>query len=364
MVRTDSIVIGLFVFLSGCKPAFNPQDYFAFPIEEVHGIPVVELDSSQEASISGIGDLWRFEVIDTLVVYYKKGIGQTMYHVAGLKSGEDLGHFCIRGRGPGEVLATNPSFQIVDGNVVVFDLLKGQYFELNIDKSLKAGNTKYDRQVQLQDYAGRTFQHPRKVSENRVLLFDSATVPESNSLSHLPAFALYDLSSGNLLRDYSCFQQIPYIHKREKDYLPQELLTMDLCVDSSGQTICFVMNMFPLIGFLDIETGKARGIWLNDKPLFSERGSRHFHFLSCESNGENIFALYQGVISGKNEEETPSELYVFDWYGNVKKRIQLDKHYYWISLYKDKLYLQYYSYINNEWEARFCSQNIDEINNL
>lgn len=55
MVRTDSIVIGLFVFLSGCKPAFNPQDYFAFPIEEVHGIPVVELDSSQEASISGIG---------------------------------------------------------------------------------------------------------------------------------------------------------------------------------------------------------------------------------------------------------------------------------------------------------------------
>ena len=333
---TNRCIIGLFTtILIGCKPTVNPRELFAFPIREIEDVQSsgsIQIEQEFSCRMEGA---WRFGVLDTIIITTKGGIDSTIYHVSGLRSGVELGHFVRRGRGPDEVILAGGSFQIRNSSIPLFDAFSGKYFELDVLESLRNGRTVYANRAQLNVSKGKMMAHPRRVLEDKVILFDSAVNTIVNELTHVPCFSLYDLQSGNKERDYNCFQKIPMTKQKGSNFLPQDLITIHVCTDRSEKRLCFTVNKFPLMCFLDLETGEARGVWIKGKPQFSVHNPV-IHFVGCETDGERIYSLYHGLPDTAGESP---QLYVFDWAGNILGQYQLDRPYYWVCVDGDKIIL-------------------------
>ena len=358
IVLTAGLVIS-----HGCNPLLQ-GDFFTFPVREVEDVNPSDTLYPTVVSVSGVKDLVRFQVIDTVAVYYR-AIHQesNILNAAGLVWGTDLGHFCPRGRGPDEMLATNMSFELFDGNAVMYDWMNCQYRELDVLRSVKEQVTRYARSVRFSNAQDKPMLHPHRVAGDRAILFDTASVMEADVLTHEPCFSLYDLNTGDWMRDYACFHQIPMKRSKRMKFSQKALLMLDACMDDDRERMAFVMNLFPQCCVLDIESGETFGVRIKGKQKFSPQKEPFTHFLGIASSGDRIYALYHGESALANPPVVPCELYVFDWSGNIVGRFPLDRPYYSPSIWENDLYFYYWEGEGLDGKACFCKLNLRTLGN-
>ena len=257
--------------------------------------------------------------------------------VIDLATGETLQQLCRRGRGPGEFLSISPSFSIGDGSVVVYDTGAAVFSEVSIDGGLNGNVT---HQVKLKVKPGRAnpiIISSYKISEHEMLGYNSIQGSMEYVSIENPYYALFDWDSGDELRGYNLFDASKI--QGYSEGVKVEAFALRDCINTQKTTLCFAMGGMPVLGFLDIPSGKVKGIRLKGEPPFSAKESR-ICFTGICAQDKYIYALYLGETQDSFSLDTSkTTLFIFDWDGQIRNKYELDGLYQSCCATPDKLYL-------------------------
>ena len=340
-------LLGCIVFLLiGCTK-YRPDKYCDFPVHSISDIKITA-ELTPEPLFSDI-NLMSLTIIDTFMLSYL-GKGSSFVSVSSLNTGEEIGEFCLKGRGPDENVALLPFFQPDNSpdSVFIFDATRSLLRIWDLNSSVAEHRDVYSGGIKLNNGKGSYMSSMSmyKLDGKRVLTYD-ASHGRSLALARVPRYWIFDYETGALLDSIKCFRDIPLKSKSET-YLPNSFVMSHYsCLDSRHETLYMAMYYLPLFSILNIKNGKAEGFYLKDLPEQNDKDPIIYFTSITESEGF-VFCLYFGgeqssFLSLSTSENMPldvkSTLFVFDSGGKLRAKYKLDDVYERCQVSNGKMYL-------------------------
>lgn len=328
-------LIALSLLAVGCARV-SEKDLLLFPVKaETVATPSVAI--SPEKVFPDPLCLVGFGTSENRLILTADLINDHCLDVIDLTTGEICRQLCRRGRGPGEFLSISPCFSIEDGSVLVYDTGAATFSEVPIDEGI-GGNVTH--QVKLKVKPGRATPiiiSSYKISDHEMLAYNSIQGSMEYVSIENPYYAMFDWDSGDETRGYNLFDATKI--QRFSEGVKVGAFALEDCLNTQKTTLCFAMSGMPVLGFLDIPSGKVRGIRLKGEPAYSVKEPR-ICFSGICAQGEYIYALYAGETqSSYSPDSSKTALYVLDWEGRFLKEFELDGLYQYCCATPDKLYL-------------------------
>lgn len=339
-------LIGGLVFIIGCTH-YRPDKYCNFP---VHGIDDIKITAelTPEPLFSDI-NLMSLTIIDTFMLSYL-GKGSSFVSVSNLNTGEEVGEFCLRGRGPDENATLMPFFQPDNSpdSVFIFDATRSFLRIWDLNSSVAEHRDVYSGGIKLDNGKGTYMSSMSmyKLDDKRVLTYD-ASHGRSLDLARVPRYWVFDYGTGELLDSIKCFRDIP-LKSKSATYLPNSFVMSHYsCLDSRHETLYMAMYYLPLFSILNIQNGKAEGFAIKDLPEQNGQDPIIYFTSITESDGF-VYCLYFGdkqssFLSLNASESEPldvkSTLFVFNNEGKLCAKYKLDDVYERCQVSNGKLYL-------------------------
>lgn len=339
-------LIGGLVFIIGCTH-YRPDKYCNFP---VHGIDDIKITAelAPEPLFLDI-NLVSLTIIDTFMLSYL-GKGSSFVSVSSLNTGEEIGEFCLRGRGPDENVMLMPFFQPDNSpdSVFIFDATRSFLRIWDLNSSVAEHRDVYSGGIKLDNGNGTYMSSMSmyKLDDNRVLTYDTCQ-GRSLTLSAVPRYWVFDYGTGEILDSIKCFHNVP-LKNKSKSYLPYSyVMSHYSCLDSRHETLYMAMYYLPLFSILNIQNGKAEGFAINDLPEQNGQDPIIYFTSITESDGF-VYCLYFGdkqssFLSLNASESEPldvkSTLFVFNNEGKLCAKYKLDDVYERCQVSNGKLYL-------------------------
>ena len=258
-------LIGGLVFIIGCTH-YRPDKYCDFP---VHGIDDIKITAelAPEPLFLDI-NLVSLTIIDTFMLSYL-GKGSSFVSVSSLNTGEEIGEFCLRGRGPDENVMLMPYFQPDNSpdSVFIFDATRSFLRIWDLNSSVAEHRDVYSGGIKLNNGQGTYMSSMSmyKLDGKRVLTYD-ASQGRSLALARVPRYWVFDYGTGEILDSIKCFHNVP-LKNKSKSYLPYSyVMSHYSCLDSRHETLYMAMYYLPLFSILNIQNGKAEGFAIKDLP--------------------------------------------------------------------------------------------------
>lgn len=331
-MRTGRLTfLAVAVMLSGC--ARQTQDFYMdFPIREV-GIPAfkgtlrpesVTQDGRMVASVRKHGEFMAY-LTWPMVSSYRNAL------VLEDSEGEVVAQLCPFGRGPGEVLSPVPWLDVRSGHAWLYDLMTANCFDVDLEQSLAEGHT-VAKVYTLPHESILTLKSFHALPGGRLLGFDQANAVGSQGYSSAPRYRIYDLQSGTQEREIMLFE-LP-----EEEDLESPYFEMSDCVSEDFQRVYFVMANHPVLGVVDLQSGKVRGLrvkGLGPGPGEDPETVRYFECVAF--HGGRGYALCRKTEG--QPETSERALYVLDESGIPVEQYGMDRNYYGIWAEEDGLYL-------------------------
>ena len=171
------------------------------------------------------------------------------------------------------------------------------------------------------------------LKNNRILAGNALEKLFTNqSELNLPAYELLDASSGEVLKEYPVFAQ-PITNPSLPEDIPYFYLSTDvLCPDESK--IAIAMTLVGQLNIIDLQTGQMECFRLEgteDMSYLEKSLPENFHayYQNVTADEQYIYALYVDkpfFANGKlyHTNMHSHEIHVFDWNGQLLKRLYLD----------------------------------------
>ena len=339
-------LIGGLVFIIGCTH-YRPDKYCDFP---VHGIDDIKITAelAPEPLFLDI-NLVSLTIIDTFMLSYL-GKGSSFVSVSSLNTGEEIGEFCLRGRGPDENVMLMPYFQPDNSpdSVFIFDATRSFLRIWDLNSSVAEHRDVYSGGIKLNNGQGTYMSSMSmyKLDGKRVLTYD-ASQGRSLALARVPRYWVFDYGTGEILDSIKCFHNVP-LKNKSKSYLPYSyVMSHYSCLDSRHETLYMAMYYLPLFSILNIQNGKAEGFAIKDLPEQNGQDPIIYFTSITESDGF-VYCLYFGdkqssFLSLNASESEPldvkSTLFVFNNEGKLCAKYKLDDVYERCQVSNGKLYL-------------------------
>ena len=287
-----------------------------------------------------------------------------VFSLLNINTGEEYGSFCPIGRGPkdmtfGSNVMCKP--MIVDGEIVVmvYDTNIHKIFTWNITRSLGNGYTVYDDVRQMPKLSRSSWLYA--LNDEYYLNFESGMISglsfagggDNNQLkATMPKFQIRGAEDFSLIKEYDIYTdsvkmcdgitarmvstRAPHIvHKRDK--------------------AIFTQFYVPQMNILDLKSGKVDAIRIKGEKVETDIEKICYCYGDFDSDDKYIYALYNNnsaveyekMIYGENKDldaasayvrNTPTQLLVFDYDGNLVARYKLDGLYDTISVCNGRLY--------------------------
>ena len=211
-------LIGGLVFIIGCTH-YRPDKYCDFP---VHGIDDIKITAelAPEPLFLDI-NLVSLTIIDTFMLSYL-GKGSSFVSVSSLNTGEEIGEFCLKGKGPDENVMLMPYFQPDNSpdSVFIFDATRSFLRIWDLNSSVAGHKDVYSGGIKLNNGKGTYMSSMSmyKLDDNRVLTYDTCQ-GRSLTLSAVPRYWVFDYGTGEILDSIKCFHNVP-LKNKSKSYLP------------------------------------------------------------------------------------------------------------------------------------------------
>lgn len=339
-------LIGGLVFIIGCTH-YRPDKYCDFP---VHGIDDIKITAelAPEPLFLDI-NLVSLTIIDTFMLSYL-GKGSSFVSVSSLNTGEEIGEFCLKGKGPDENVMLMPYFQPDNSpdSVFIFDATRSFLRIWDLNSSVAEHRDVYSGGIKLDNGKGTYMSSMSmyKLDDKRVLTYD-ASHGRSLDLARVPRYWVFDYGTGELLDSIKCFRDIP-LKSKSATYLPNSFVMSHYsCLDSRHETLYMAMYYLPLFSILNIQNGKAKGFAIKDLPEQNDQDPIIYFTSISESEGF-VYCLYFGdkqssFLSLNASESEPldvkSTLFVFNNEGKLCAKYKLDDVYERCQVSNGKLYL-------------------------
>ena len=340
-------LLGCFVLvLIGCTQ-YLPDKYCDFPVHSINDIKITA-ELTPEPLFSDI-NLMSLTIIDTFMLSYL-GKGSSFVSVSNLNTGEEVGEFCLGGRGPDENATLMPFFQPDNSpdSVFIFDATRSFLRIWDLNSSVAEHRDVYSGGIKLDNGKGTYMSSMSmyKLDDKRVLTYD-ASHGRSLDLARVPRYWVFDYGTGELLDSIKCFRDIP-LKSKSATYLPYSFVMSHYsCLDSRHETLYMAMYYLPLFSILNIQNGKAKGFAIKGLPEQNDQDPIIYFTSISESEGF-VYCLYFGdkqssFLSLNASESEPldvkSTLFVFNNEGKLCAKYKLDDVYERCQVSNGKLYL-------------------------
>lgn len=338
----------LFLLTGGlvCCNRLSNGYYFSFPVQKVEDIAESGV-LKPELLYQGI-NVTCFSIIDSFVVSYLGG--PDFASVYNLKSGEELGSFCRKGRGPGEILAMTPFFDSGSkaDQVYIFDATCSDLQTWNIPASLAEGRDVCKDIVHLNKRkpGPLTLMSIYRLGDDSLLAYDACQL-RSFMLTDIPRYWIFDQDTGEVRDSIKCFRKVPLKSSGKRELSCTTLMSHSSCLNSARDKMFLAMRMFPMIAIIDIHNHESSGFFLRRMPRQNDRDPV-LYFSSVTATDRYVYCLYYGkeerdhvpqTIEEENSRKGLSLLYVMDWEGRLRAKYRLDDVYHKCQVSNDGLYL-------------------------
>ncbi|MDR2423649.1 MAG: hypothetical protein LBD59_02855 [Prevotellaceae bacterium] len=320
---------------------------------------IVEMQG-KEIIMDGITYGWP-AVYDSLMFFCNYKLPNHFYIVFNLKTGKELGYFCHKGQGPGEVRSIFNIRQFYRENGDLKTLFAAsmnfKFVEWNISKSIETGKTV----CEFIPYEWRK-DHDKEFPHSHIIrLNDKEFVGDVLSIclnwddgctkSTLFSFEKRTIHTNTRISEYPIYKKML---NRKESY---RMFGGYTCLKPDGSKAIQFMHKLWQINTIDLETGEITGYRKRGSPDYSYLANYPgmapdlpVYFTSCAAhNNRHIF------ISNANgvNENGDCIVYVFDWDCNLVKKLNLgyDIYHKWLLL--DEVNNLLYTY-NLESEKIFC----------
>ena len=317
------------VLLSSCG-RFSSDRLALFPIRSVNFPPITEELQITRASNVDF-ELMPFNIVDSTRLLECSQIASPgfLFTIRDIATGEPVCSLCRYGRGPGEFQALLGWTDIHENKMPALDPTTMKYYEIDINKTQEKGVDVYSCAVQLSnDVSSDSYSISPIYKKGDELI---AYVSPRSGMT--PCFYVYDLISGEKIREYRLFSGM----SRPKDRLKAKESNSFQCfqtIKPDRTKICIAMPREPEIIIMDTSTGKAFGIRIQH-PLGGKLEGKGFYFRDIAASDTRIYALY----TGNEEKKGKSYICVFNWEGKFESCILLDQVYYQLKYNEERLYL-------------------------
>lgn len=306
-----------------CSNGGIEKELFNF---DVSGVKDIDGEPMAFAKTTVIDPPLSFAILDSTVLSYRP-MGEANYYIFPLDNPSAAPRLvCIKGRRNGEPMNIFPFKEVFmkegDWKTYLFNLDRSRVLEWNLSKTLSEGRDVFDGVTFLKpDYEGEIMPFGYfHVGDEHLLVIDDHLEEVTiggviQSVRRAPTLDLYDFGSGDQLLTLKLFNDSDIT---SDIWQYNEVLTPNVCVNSTGTKAFAAMAYLPDYCIIDFETGNTKGFRINDLPSFDESIKR-WYFKSVVASGDYIYALFSGAVI-KDLFTTPEGddiLYVFDWSGKI-----------------------------------------------
>lgn len=323
----NTLILLLFFIVAGCC-RIKEDNLFNYPVHLIEDLDEVEVLSVTKIQ-DGL-DLANFQLYDSLVISFVPS-GSSFMSVSNYRTGESTQSLCPFGRGPEDYLSVSPLSHISKDKMAVVDAMKRTLSVIDIRASLESESTVVMRQCGLDCFGDCSpVTSTLLVNDSLVLLFNSAAAINPDkpnlALSGNPDYILFNVNSGEALREYKCFKGIPYkASSFELAVRIKSLLYSYECLNHvSGKVFCAMLHI-PQINILDVNTGDMVGFRLKGRPKL-DMDDPYAYFVSACTLGDKVYALYSGDrkrVRWDPDSAGPCSLYEFSWDGSLCRKFLL-----------------------------------------
>lgn len=339
----------LLLLLAGglvCCNRLNNGYFFSFPVQKVEDIE--ESGMLMPDLLYQDINVTCFSIIDTFIVSYLGG--PDFASVYSLNSGKELGSFCRRGRGPGEILAMTPFFDPGSKaeQVYIFDATRSALQTWDIPASLDEGRDVCTNRVPLNKRkpGPMTLMSIYRLGDDSLLAYDACQL-RSFMLTDIPRYWIFDKNSGELMDSIKCFRKVPLNSSSKHGLSCTTLMSHSSCLNIARNKMFLAMRMFPMTAIIDLQNREGSGFFLKKMPKQDDR-EPVLYFSSVTATDRYVYCLYYGeaekdyvpqTMEEENNRKGLSLLYVMDWEGRLRAKYRLDDVYHRCQISNDVLVL-------------------------
>lgn len=310
----------------GCQK-HNDSIYFNGEIQYVEdSVEYVKNVKLKLVSLEGDNFGW-ISVYDSLMIFFNPKLPDCFYNIFNINTGKELGTFCNKGGGPEEVAAVGPIYQLFkernELKTILFAVNEEQLLIWNITQSIKQSKTVIDRVI---PYAWRT--ENGGACYNEIFLQDENTIlakvasfPMGDDDATLPIFQKRAIDTNKCLKSYSVYKQS--IKNGKASIMPESFFYSDDYLKPDGTKIVQAISRLPQLNIIDVQTGKVVGYRLDDNvdfSIFKREKELKNYYGRLQVDDNYIYVLYNGKVQW----EDINTIYVFDWNGQLIRKIVTD----------------------------------------
>lgn len=276
-------------------------------------------------------DAIKILVKDTLCFFYSWKNPHGFFSILNIKTGQELGTYCPKGRGPAESTGLGPIFEVYDEcgslRAEIQDVHKDRLFVWNISESLKEKMTIYDTIIPLEriSRSSRLYVWRFRINDKNYFTCTSSTPFEDINQIVTPEFALTSSCENSVIREFRIFTDSIISISGKRNWILPDFVLMECCLKPDKNKVAMGMSYYPQVNILDLRTEDFECFRLQSSPSISIL-KRIWYYASICCDDQYIYALYNAQdLSEPKDENLKSIIHVFDWNGQLIRKLALDQ---------------------------------------
>jgi hypothetical protein len=277
-------------------------------------------------------------VCDSLIIFWNPSLPGAYFSIFNLNTGEYMGDFCKKGSGPEEFSTLPLIFRFYKENGAIKTMLFAPNEEKlllwNITESVEKRITVYDSVISYKwekENISRSYVFMFRLEKDTMLAYvPSRSLTIDDGIATLPFYQKRTIYTNKLIRNYDIYKA-SVRSNADENFAPNFFLSSFDCIKPDGSKIVQGMIYLAQINIIDIETGQITGYRIKNTPDFSffktDKPNLKGYYTRIQADDEYIYALYSGeYIESRSSSSSPQPhiIHVFDWEGNLKRKLELD----------------------------------------
>lgn len=319
-------ILVLFI-LASCNRKSQDTDIFNGEIISIEDHAPEKEVEFKELTLKGL-NFGFLAMHDSLAFFMNPKLQTKWFQLFNCHTLDEVGEFVGKGNGHEEFVAVGPicNFYTENNDVktLIFDANKESVSVWNITKSLMDSSTVIEQQIRLpwkEANNGACFKELFMKNPN-TLYAQVSPVEINEHEATLPYYQQWDLKNEKKISDIHIYKKT--IINKHTQYIPIVFLYSSNAMKPDGSKIVQAMLHVPQLNIIDTESHKVVAYQLDYGMSLSDLETKKdlkSYFVRVCADDDHIYAAYYGNIWNDNDIPCINQIYIFDWNGQLVRKI-------------------------------------------
>jgi hypothetical protein len=276
-------------------------------------------------------------VCDSFMIFWNYKLTQSFFNIFNLNTGEHIGDFCNKGGGSEEAYSLPYVYQVYKDSGTVTALLDAnneqKLFIWDISKSIESRTTVFDTVIPYERFSEHGIVNYlymfRLDKDTLIARVSSELLSIDGDMASVSYYRKRTVYSNQQVRDYRIYNN-DVIRNWESDISPVFFYSSSDCIKPDRTKIVQGMRYLCQINIIDLASGQVTGYRIKNTPDFSlfntDMKNIKTYYVRIQADDNYIYALYLGEEVDPRPSAKPYNphiVFIFDWNGNLVKKLDL-----------------------------------------